>query len=197
MLSEASSIWSQPDALEPLLPRLREPVPRLGPVTDDGEAARGAAEQQHLPLGIGQLLRLVHDDVRERAGEQVRVGARQSGLVDEGVAEVLLAQLVISSSSRRRRAAMRSSTTRSICSRSAATPASWRRLRREASGSPSRCRAASSSGRSETVQAWGVAALQRAHLVGRRARARTGAGRPAPPRGRRRGRSARSAARPC
>ena len=44
-----------------------------------------------------------------------------------------------------------------ISSRSAATAASRRRLRRDASGSPSRCRAASSSGRSETVQACGSA----------------------------------------
>ena len=49
---------------------------------------------------------------------------------------------------------IRSSTTRSMYARSAATAASRRRWRRDASGSPSRCRAASSSGRSDTVQAW-------------------------------------------
>ncbi len=73
------------DPLEPFLPRLGEPVPGLGPVADDGEAAGRAAQQQHLPLRVGQLLRLVHDDVRERAGEQVRVGVRQRRLVDQGV----------------------------------------------------------------------------------------------------------------
>ena len=76
----------EPDPLEPFLPRLGEPVPGLGAVPDDGEAPGRAAEQQHLPLRVGQLLGLVHDDVRERAGEQVRVGAGQGGLVDQGVA---------------------------------------------------------------------------------------------------------------
>ena len=52
----------------------------------------GQREQQHLPLGVGQLLRLVHDDVRERAGEQVGVGARQRRLVDQCVLQVLAAQ---------------------------------------------------------------------------------------------------------
>ena len=82
----------EPDPLEPLLPRLGEAVPGLGAVPDDGEAPGRAAEQQHLPLGVGQLLRLVHDDVRERAGEQVRVGAGQCGLVDQAVLQVLPAQ---------------------------------------------------------------------------------------------------------
>src|SRR5437868_10246100 len=40
----------EPDPLEPFLPRLREPVPGLGTVPDDGEAPGWAAEQQHLPL---------------------------------------------------------------------------------------------------------------------------------------------------
>src|SRR6185369_14277001 len=43
----------EPDPLEPLLPRLREPVPGLGTVPDDGEAPGRAAEQQHLPLCVG------------------------------------------------------------------------------------------------------------------------------------------------
>ena len=67
-------------------------MPGLGSVADDCEAPGGAAAQQHLPLGVGQLLRLVHDDVCERAGETVRVGARQRGLVDKGVPQVLLAE---------------------------------------------------------------------------------------------------------
>ena len=82
----------EPDPLEPFLPRLREPVPGLGAVPDDGEAPGRAAEQQHLPLRVGQFLSLVHDDVRERAGEPVRVGAGQCGLIDQGVLEVLAAQ---------------------------------------------------------------------------------------------------------
>lgn len=45
----------------------------LRPVPDDGEAPRGAPGQQHLPLGIGQLLCLVHHDMRERARQQVRL----------------------------------------------------------------------------------------------------------------------------
>ena len=85
---------------------------------------------------------------------------------------------------------------RSICSRSAATAASRRRRRRDASGSPSRCRAASSSGRSETVQACGSARCSVRTSSGVEPRARTGAGRPAPSTGRRRGRSARAAATP-
>ena len=93
MLSEARLTSVEPDPLEPFLPRLREPVPGLGTVPDDGEAPGRAAEQQHLPLRVGQLLGLVHDDVRERAGEQVRVDVGQCGLVDEGVADALLAEL--------------------------------------------------------------------------------------------------------
>ena len=92
MLRDARLISVEPDPLEPFLPRLREPVPGLGAVPDDGEAPGRAAEQQHLPLGVGQLLGLVHDDVRERAGEQVRVGAGQRALVDQGVPEVRMAQ---------------------------------------------------------------------------------------------------------
>jgi hypothetical protein len=78
----------EPDPLEPFLPRLREPVPGLGTVPDDGEAPGRAAEQQHLPLCVGQLLSFVHDDVRERASEQVRVGAAHGGLVDEVLPQV-------------------------------------------------------------------------------------------------------------
>jgi hypothetical protein len=48
--------------------------------------------QQHLPLCVGQFLSLVHDDVRERAGQQVRIGTGQCGLIDQGVLEVLAAQ---------------------------------------------------------------------------------------------------------
>ena len=82
----------EPDPLKPFLPRLREPVPGLGAVPDDGEAPGRAAEQQHLPLRVGQFLSLVHDDVRERAGEQVRIGTGQCGLIDQGVLEILAAQ---------------------------------------------------------------------------------------------------------
>ena len=92
MLREARLISVEPDPREPFLPRLREPVPGLGAVADDGEAPGRAAEQQHLPLGVGQLLGLVDDDVRERAGEQVRVGGGQRGLVDQGVPQVPVAQ---------------------------------------------------------------------------------------------------------
>ena len=67
-------------------------MPGLGPVPDDGEAPGRATEQQHLPLRVGQLLSLVHDDVRERASERIRVGAGQRGLIDQGVVEVLAAQ---------------------------------------------------------------------------------------------------------
>ena len=83
---------AEPDPLEPFLPGLREPVPGLRAVADDREAPRRAAAQQHLPLCVGQLLSLVHDDVGERAREQVRIGARQCGLVDQGFPQVLLAQ---------------------------------------------------------------------------------------------------------
>ena len=54
-----------------------------------GFAAAGA---RHLPLCVGQFLSLVHDDVRERAGELVRIGTGQCGLIDQGVLEVLAAQ---------------------------------------------------------------------------------------------------------
>ena len=82
----------EPDARQAFLPRLGEPVPGLGAVSDDGEAARGAPQQQHLPLGVGQLLRLVHDDVRERSGEQVGIASRESGLVDQRALQVVDAQ---------------------------------------------------------------------------------------------------------
>ena len=82
----------QPDALQPFLPRLGEPVPGLRAVPDDGEAPGRATQQQHLPLGIGQLLSLVHDDVRERSGELVKLGARQGGLVDQHALKVEAAQ---------------------------------------------------------------------------------------------------------
>ena len=67
-------------------------MPGLGAVPDDSEAPGRAAEQQHLPFCVGQFLSLVHDDVRERAGQHVRVGAGQCGLIDQGVLEVLAAQ---------------------------------------------------------------------------------------------------------
>jgi energy-coupling factor transporter ATP-binding protein EcfA2 len=81
-----------PDPLEPFPPRLGEAVPGLGAVPEDGEAPGRAAQQQHLPLRVGQFLSLVHDDVRERAREQVPAAAGQRGLVDQGVLEVLAAQ---------------------------------------------------------------------------------------------------------
>ena len=93
MLSEATLDPVEPDALEPFLPRLREAVPGLRAVPDDGEAPGRAAQQQHLPLGVRQLLRLVDDDVRERAGEQVRVGFGECGHIDESVSDALLAKL--------------------------------------------------------------------------------------------------------
>ena len=92
MLSEARLHVVEPDPCQPLLPRLRKPVPGLGPVPDDGEAAGRAPGQQHLPLRVGQLLGLVDDDVREGAGEQIRVCGGQGGLVDQGVPQVLVAQ---------------------------------------------------------------------------------------------------------
>ena len=67
-------------------------MPGLGAVPDDGEAPGRAAGKQHLPLCVGHFLSLVHDDVRERASDQVQVGAGQCGLLDQGVLEVLAAQ---------------------------------------------------------------------------------------------------------
>ncbi|WBB98674.1 hypothetical protein O7543_10210 [Solwaraspora sp. WMMA2080] len=67
-------------------------MPGLGAVTDDGETARRAAAQQHLPLRVGQLLRLVDHDVRERAGQRVRVGVRPGRLVDQRFLQILVAQ---------------------------------------------------------------------------------------------------------
>ena len=57
---------------------------RLGPVAHDREAARRAPSQQHPPLGVGELLCLVDDDVSERPGEHVRVEGGERGLVDQG-----------------------------------------------------------------------------------------------------------------
>ncbi len=67
-------------------------MPGLGPVPDDGEAPGRAPEQQHLPLRVGQFLGLVHHDVRERSGEQIRLGGGQFGLVDQADLGVLAAQ---------------------------------------------------------------------------------------------------------
>jgi hypothetical protein len=80
------------DPSEPLLPRLAEAVPGLGAVADDGQAPGRAAHQQHLPLGVGELLRLVHHDVGEGTGEQVRVDRGQCCLVDHRGLEVRAAQ---------------------------------------------------------------------------------------------------------
>ena len=186
----------EPDPLEPFLPRLGEPVPGLGAVPDDGEAPGRAAQQQHLPLRVGQLLGLVHDDVRERAGEQVRVGARAARPRrpgrPAGPARAASTSRSISESS----AAIRSSTTSAICSRSAATAASL------PAPAPGRLRVAEPlPGRVQQRQVGhrpglGVRALQRPDLVGARARERTCAGRRAPTTGRRRGRSPRAAATP-
>ena len=115
----------------------------------------GQRQQQHLPLRVGQLLGLVHHDVGERAGEEIRVGARQGTLVDQ-----------LRRAGRRRAAstsrACRSRRWRSGGRRPGTSAPARRRARhragagvRDASGSPSRCRAASRSGRSETVQACG------------------------------------------
>ena len=51
--------------------------------TLSGGTELGATLQQHLPLRIRQLLRLVDHDVRERACEQIRLGGRQPRLVGE------------------------------------------------------------------------------------------------------------------
>ena len=67
-------------------------MPCLGAVADDRHAARGAAAQQHPPLRVGELLRLVDDHVRERAGERIGVRVRQLRLVHEGAAQVVAAQ---------------------------------------------------------------------------------------------------------
>ncbi len=67
-------------------------MPGLSPVADHGEAPGRAAGQQHLPLGVGQFLRLIHHDVGERPGQLVRFDTRQRGLVDQGVGEILAAQ---------------------------------------------------------------------------------------------------------
>ena len=48
-------------------------MPCLRAIADDREAPGRAAAQQHLPLGVGEFLRLVHDDVRERTGQHIRI----------------------------------------------------------------------------------------------------------------------------
>ena len=92
MLRRGQGAPVQPDPLEPLLPRLGEAVPGLGAVPDDRQAPGWAADEQHLPLRVGQLLGLVDDDVRERPGEQVKVGARRCVLLDQCVLQVLVPQ---------------------------------------------------------------------------------------------------------
>ncbi len=82
----------QPDARQPLLPGLGEAAARLRAVADDGEAAGGTAQQQHLPLGVGELLGLVDHDVGEGPGEQVGVGTRHDVRVVERGLQVLAAQ---------------------------------------------------------------------------------------------------------
>ena len=73
----------QPHAFEPLLPRLGETVPRLRAVAHHREAAGRAALQQHLPLRVGELLRLVDHHVRERPGQQVGIGHLHRRVVDD------------------------------------------------------------------------------------------------------------------
>ena len=170
----------EPDAFETLPPRLGESVPGLRAVADDGEASRRAARQQHLPLGVGEFLRLVHHDVRERPGQQVRVCARQGGrhrpARPAGPAPRSIDITSISESS----AAIRSSTTSAIRSRWAATAA-----RAALAGGQRRGRRAGAaprpgSGRSDTVQACASLALQGRDLVAAPATGRTCAGTPAP-----------------
>jgi hypothetical protein len=67
-------------------------MPGLGAVADDGEAAGRAPGQQHLPLGVGQLLGLVDDHVCERPGEQVGVGAGLRSHVHQCATQVLATQ---------------------------------------------------------------------------------------------------------
>ena len=67
------------DPVEAFLPRLGEPVPGLGPVSDDGEAPGRAASQHHLPLRVRELLRFVDDHVGEGPSEQVARRRRASG----------------------------------------------------------------------------------------------------------------------
>ena len=78
--------------VEPLGPRLGEAVPGLGAVADDRQAARRAATQQHLPLGVGELLRLVDHDVREGSRQQVGVRRRQRAVVDQRGLQVVVDQ---------------------------------------------------------------------------------------------------------
>ena len=82
----------------------------------------GQRAQQHLPLGVGQFLGLVDDDVRERAGELVRVDARQGGLVDQACSAKSWPRSIDITISSLSSDAMRSSTTSAIC-------ACWRRDR--------------------------------------------------------------------
>ena len=184
------------DPLQPLLPRLGEAVPGLGAVADDGEAARRAALQQHLPLGVGELLGLVDDDVGERAGEQVRVGGRagrprrRDALRRSSPRSIDIT--CISESS----VAIRWSTTWAICSRSAATAASVTAPAARGLGVAEPLPRRVEQRQVGHRPGLGVGALQQPHLVRGRATGRTGAGTPAPTRGRRRGRSARAAARP-
>ena len=181
----------QPDPLEPVLPRLGEAVPGLGAVADDGEAARRAAQQQHLPLGVGQLLGLVDDDVRERAGE--RVGSASGSAA--------------SSTRASRMSCWRSSSSApsssSGCDQVVDDPvhpfalrgdaASCARSRRDVRGRRAAAgRRPGGAGRRPSRPGRRGAAASRTWSG--RARGRTGAGTRAPTTGRRRGRSPRSAA---
>ena len=171
----------EPDPLEPLLPRLGEPVPGLGAVPDDGEApgraaAAAASATRRRSAPAPRPRRRARTGRRAGPGRRRAVRPRRPGRLRRSSPRSIDITSISESS-----VAIRSSTTLAICSRSAATAASCRRLRRDASGSPSRCRAASSSGRSDTVQACGVRALQPPHLVGAepgRAPAQVGGHRP-------------------
>ncbi len=173
----------EPDPLQPLPPRLRETVPGLGAVADDGEAPGRAPQQQHLPLGVGQFLRLVHDDVRERPGEPVRVGGGQLGLVQQADLRRLSPRSIrtrpspSSPSAPESAAAPDQVVDDQPCARAGRRRRPRADARRAASGSPSRRRAASRSGAGRHRPGLGVRA--RRSLVRRRGRARerTAAGR--------------------
>jgi hypothetical protein len=92
MVRVASLMWSNPSRSSRCGHDSANPCRACGPIPDDGEAAGRAAKQQHLPFCVGQLLGLVHHDVREPAGQPVRGDAGQCAFVNDGVLEVFAAQ---------------------------------------------------------------------------------------------------------
>ncbi len=127
---------------------------------------------------VGELLGLVHHDVRERAGEQVRVGGGQRRPRRPGRRGGRRRAASTSPASRSRRPRPGGRRPRPSARARRRAAACWRRRCRDASGIAEPLPGGVQQRQVGDGPGLRVLALQQLHLVGCRARARTAAGRP-------------------